>query len=408
MNRLITFIVCLLAFNAQAQWQEVYNTTAGRNVAIHFWNKNEGILCAVWSPYIAKTNDGGQNWDTVAVDFLDPTSANLIEMQFTDRNLGFICGGSGFSPYMNILMRTTDGGNSWDSLIVNYPGIWEFTGMDFRVFDNKLLGIVHTYNDVYKVEDSGRTLVHIPQPPGVSGWINEAALVSANRLVVSTGNEIYKTDDWGANWIRVYSDTVYFGKMSFHNTNGISITGEGQILRTANMGDTWVKERVEVDSALLYTVKYAPNGDAYILGSIGQRGYVYGYGNAGKYWSKVLVDPDFEYFADISMPTRDTGYIITNHEVLKTTTGGGLGLKIENMQEMNDGIKLYPNPAHNRLTIEMPVDKALQKVNLYDATGRLAYSYAGKLIDVSALAAGSYFITIETDKGIFRKKLLIQ
>lgn len=412
MNKLsIIMLLCLLGgFGAQAQWQNIRYTPSGRHVDIHFWDKDAGIVCGVGFPYIVKTYDGGQHWDTVRVDFLDNTTANLTEMQFVDRNLGFICGGSGFSPYMNILMRTKDGGNSWDSLIVNYPGAWEFSGIDIHAYDTELVGVVHGYNNLYKIADSGRRLEQLPLPAPNIGVITEAKIVKGNTLLLCTGTEIYKTHDWGNTWAQVYSDTVFFGKMAFHETKGICIGEEGWILRTNNLGDWWEKEKIASDSAMFYTLTYAPNGDAFILGSIAREGYVYGFGNEGRYWSQVLVSPNFEYFADISMPTADTGYIVTNHEVIKTTSGGGLALAVENASPGSDVIQLYPNPANTLLNIRAPKDHTMLGVAVYDMAGKLMRQneVAVSSLDVSGLPMGSYLIKIQTDKGDYSKRIIVQ
>ena len=85
----------------------------------------------------------------------------------------------------------------------------------------------------------------------------------------------------------------------------------------------------------------------------------------------------------------------------------------DSADEMSSLVTLYPNPAKNNVTVE-------RKDNLGEATLRM-FTEDGKLvremtilpdarqdISISNLSKGIYFITIENEKGIIRKKLMIE
>jgi len=93
--------------------------------------------------------------------------------------------------------------------------------------------------------------------------------------------------------------------------------------------------------------------------------------------------------------------IVTNEAV---TTFQTLGTKDFGV----DAVKVYPNPATNVVTVQ--ADAAIKTVSLYDIQGRLLYSAtvnnATAIIDISARAAGVYFIKTASDNGITTEKVI--
>nr|WP_036825024.1 T9SS type A sorting domain-containing protein [Polaribacter sp. Hel1_85] len=77
--------------------------------------------------------------------------------------------------------------------------------------------------------------------------------------------------------------------------------------------------------------------------------------------------------------------------------------------ELNNELLVYPNPATNQITI---TNLALQKIEIYDLTGRLVKSVSTInneetiRIDISSLHAASYLIKVITDKAVVTKKLI--
>lgn len=70
--------------------------------------------------------------------------------------------------------------------------------------------------------------------------------------------------------------------------------------------------------------------------------------------------------------------------------------------------KLYPNPATNQFTIDLPRSQDLQKVTVYNHLGQLIQSSQKTIINTSNLASGLYYVEIATDQGKAIKKLIIK
>lgn len=65
-----------------------------------------------------------------------------------------------------------------------------------------------------------------------------------------------------------------------------------------------------------------------------------------------------------------------------------------------DGIKLYPNPVNNRISLDFPKGISLQKCIIYNALGqKINETTSATSWDVSAYSEGVYFMTIFTNEG---------
>lgn len=73
-------------------------------------------------------------------------------------------------------------------------------------------------------------------------------------------------------------------------------------------------------------------------------------------------------------------------------------------------LKLFPNPATEKVSIELPPNAgALSSVVISDIAGNVALrATEEREIDVSTLSPGIYFVLVETDKFVFRQKLVKQ
>ncbi len=71
-------------------------------------------------------------------------------------------------------------------------------------------------------------------------------------------------------------------------------------------------------------------------------------------------------------------------------------------------LKIFPNPAADKITVELPPNSGkLSSVVISDIAGNVALrATEAKEIDVSILSPGIYFVFAETDKFVFRQKLV--
>ena len=70
-------------------------------------------------------------------------------------------------------------------------------------------------------------------------------------------------------------------------------------------------------------------------------------------------------------------------------------------------LDVYPNPAQDFIRVETMCTSSLQRIDIYDITGKLIVSSTDTEINVSKLKSGMYFVNILTDKGVVTKKVTI-
>ncbi|GAA3624851.1 T9SS type A sorting domain-containing protein [Flavivirga jejuensis] len=73
-----------------------------------------------------------------------------------------------------------------------------------------------------------------------------------------------------------------------------------------------------------------------------------------------------------------------------------------------DYFTLYPNPAKDKVYINLSSEQELHQVSIYNMTGAYLYSESALEIDTSHLSNGMYLLQLETKTGnISIKKVLI-
>ncbi len=72
-------------------------------------------------------------------------------------------------------------------------------------------------------------------------------------------------------------------------------------------------------------------------------------------------------------------------------------------------LKLYPNPAQNTLSVVTPDQQPLNRIEVYELSGRLVLTLAkpSKSFDISELPSGIYEVKGSTASGIFAEKLVV-
>lgn len=124
-------------------------------------------------------------------------------------------------------------------------------------------------------------------------------------------------------------------------------------------------------------------------------GYLDGPATVAKFYQPCGVFADYEdnlYVADQS-----------NHRVRKITQGR-LSVNNNSLEDLS----IYPNPASQKLTIQLPNTIVIEKATIYNTLGQLIKTENKKEINVSDLSKGSYFIKIDTDKGSTTKIFIVQ
>lgn len=78
-------------------------------------------------------------------------------------------------------------------------------------------------------------------------------------------------------------------------------------------------------------------------------------------------------------------------------------------QNLSEMVSIYPNPATSVLNIKLPSNVEVQTSSLVDVLGRsTGVVYGNGEMNVSALAAGVYFLNLETNLGTYTQRIVKQ
>lgn len=74
--------------------------------------------------------------------------------------------------------------------------------------------------------------------------------------------------------------------------------------------------------------------------------------------------------------------------------------------DIEKGIEVYPNPASNNISIKMPFETQFKKVIFYNNLGQKVLESTTDETNISQLSIGLYTIQIESNEGVFHKKIV--
>jgi photosystem II stability/assembly factor-like uncharacterized protein len=404
---LTTTLPCLLP----AQWNMVYNH-GDQEYAMEVVSKDTVFVGSAWSGRIHQTTNGGQGWSFYQTIF---TSSWFNDMHFPTKSVGYACGGTAFGIHKNFIAKTTNGGQTWDSLTSN-----SFTGYSFMNihFANATTGFVSGEAGLLlKTTDGGTTFTSVNLPNG--GTVTEIDFPSvslgffATQKFLTSSSYVYsivRTTDLGNTWNTVYTDTMTgvtginhrtVNRIQFlNNIAGYACGGNGLFLKTTNGGVSWTVTFISPFTDLT-GLHFTTQGKGYINNA----GGIYKTTNDGASWAVQNVSP-VSTIGQIAFANDTVGYAVGSNGVFRTFNGGQPA-GVANLQAAND--LFYPNPATQQIHIVTGYG-GLKGITIYDLDGRSIKEItdAPESVDISDLTKGVYFVCIKTEGGSAVKKLIVE
>lgn len=310
---LMLIFFCSISHSNYAQWYQQYYEPVGYFLDIDFTSVNNGWITGLWK--MMRTTDGGNNWITL-ID--RPQSSTMIQaISFVNDSTGWYVEQNGDESHCTIY-KTTNGGNVWVQQYVSpqLTLIWDLE------FINQTIGSC-IGNDVYnskcwKTTDSGNTWNIIPvgsSPPGLTTLF---FLDTLNGW--AAGNWLYKTTNGGMSW-NVLPGPFFdeFDDIQFTTLDIGWYSGYFGINKTTDGGSTWIQQ--------------ATGGDGWHPSSLffidSDTGYFCPYNavlkttSGGSSWDIQLQDNSL-YLSDVTFINPNDGWIsgYTPGRIFHTTNGG--------------------------------------------------------------------------------------
>ncbi len=175
--------------------------------------------------YFIKSTDLGQTW---TVTDLSNYATGMIDVEFINKDTGFISGYHKYDSLGGVILYTTDGGLSWqEKYRTNLPGqsIWKLQNLDNKNWYGSIQTIPNQHVSFIKSVDSGATWTyHIVDT--ISHFFQVIGFV--NKMKGWTGGKqfLYETLDGGQTWQKTSSCNTNFDRFQRINDSLAYMTGK--------------------------------------------------------------------------------------------------------------------------------------------------------------------------------------
>ncbi|MCD4773248.1 MAG: T9SS type A sorting domain-containing protein [Bacteroidales bacterium] len=371
-------------------WEIQSSEETGRFMSIHFGNINSGWAVA---SHLIHTQDGGSTWDNIytfpgdAIAFTSVyglgddscwvtafggiyfTANTGLTWEKQDsssiRSLSFIDNTTGWAVGSQVILKTTNAGNTWEPL----PGIAGFNP-EKVCFVTPLIGyMVASYSltnqRVFKTQDGGLTWeivlaangynldisfqnadtgyafqagyrVYMTTNGGMDwdvvftpGYMNSSygrsIFADFDKVWLTVGNynpsNVYFGDNLGDTWIHQFPDGPTHQDLlatEFVNENtGWAVGNNGAVIKTIDGGISWISQNAGINQNLT-DIQFLDENMGWV---VGDTGIILFTQNGGTDWISQNV-PVSENFIDVSFVNENTGWVISNNSLLQTSNGG--------------------------------------------------------------------------------------
>jgi photosystem II stability/assembly factor-like uncharacterized protein len=404
---LINLLVFITIITVNAQWSEVNSNTKRDITDIHFVDSENGFMSCTYGT-VLKTTNGGLNWQVIDTGI--PVS--FMSIFGIDKDTVYT---SNISLY-----KSTNSCTSW----IDYGGLGSWGAAVFDInFTSPKTGFIIKSGKLYRTNDYGLNWNKVYDnvysngkiifPSRDTGYVVGGGEVMCDPVAcdppINFGS-IIKTTNGGENWnkLNFFNDTLNIIAASFLDNNfGYCFSSNNTIQKTEDGGLTWTTYTTGITGYIM--------GGLFINKSTGfiisLNGEIYITTNGGLSWNK-------EYTAS------DQLYVI-GHSNEVVVAGGNNGLICRrSLTDINGNVKkeyfnttdvlIYPNPTSRYITIQNENNQVVQYLlTLKNTQGQEVLSEKIMLnnmynLDLNTIKGDIYILTLSNDKEQIVRKIIIR
>jgi len=418
MRKIITLLLILMALPIYSQWVE-QNSGVDKPLNDVYCVTQDLVFVVGNNGIILKTTDGGTNW----IQKNSGTNRDLMKVQFINSNVGFALGAQ-------TLLKTIDGGESWNSIDIGettnfYPNALSCVSENVFFISSGLL--------FKKTINGGVTFETVEVPVGQN--IENIQFLTEQIGYKKSPDKLYKTNDGGNNWTVVLNN-YNNGPFFFLNQNIGFVNSSGALYKTIDGGlnfslleyqDESMLQGIDIFS-LNENVVWEVDGLFLLCGCppeycITKKNQLESPENqvihncdlvAG--WGSMLSAIHFAndtngYAVGYFSYTGDMGPPLSIGTIFKNSTGNMLGT---NKSDKKNEVTIYPNPASDNIIVSFSENsKKTFSVEITNCLGEIIFSkfYHSEntaVINVESFSKGIYFLTITSQEKRNTKKVVFK
>lgn len=244
--------------------------------------------------------------------------------------------GSGGSTGMNFIIRTSDGGTTWDSINPNINGNYQLGELFFNDVMNGFAGGSknNTQQGLLKTTDNGTTWTEITPDPSSTEPITAIYFLNANYGLVTSSTHLYSTMNGGTSWttqaLSFYPSDIHFSTMYDGYASGTDNTSNAIILETHDGGITWTNLLSQHDPNLFVSdfIKEDILPNNVIVTSMQNTNRLYKSSDGGATWTTITVDSVYSIH-DFQFTTDLIGHVLSDYGQIYVTEDGGATWNLE-------------------------------------------------------------------------------
>ncbi len=439
---LLSISLIIIGFTSKAQWvaQGTGFTTTSRGIeqiqiidANNVWaTAYDGATTTNIVQEFTKTTDGGTTWTPGTINVGD-TTLSLSNITAVDASTAWV-GAYNSASGGGSIWKTTDAGATWNQQNIGsfsgtaswLDGIYFFDANTGVAFGDPITG--STTFEVYRTTDGGNTWNTVSTPAittGDFGYSGSFVGIGSNMWFTTAKGKIYRTTNKGATWTKLNSPIADFGagdtttssgKIFFSDSNngiiiGSTISGTGstatvsgrKLYKTTNGGTSW-SAGVTYTQPYNYNLCYVPGTTQLVAtGSTTS-------GTTSTFYSGTSLDNGTTWTQIDTGVQRST---IAFFDVNTGWAGGFSGsdpLAVQGIYKFSGslatpsftstGFVIYPNPSKSIVTIASPQTVNGYKLKVTDLSGKIVssdeFSGVENTVDISNFANGLYFFEINS------------
>ncbi len=230
---------------------------------------------------------------------------------------------------------------------------------------------------------------------------------SGNLWKVSTNSQVYKSENNGQDWtiVEEAGENIYDIKVSgqwIYATSNHEAGVAQKVYCSSDSGLSWTEIELPLNKRLM-RIAHCENR---IFITFWEEEIMTNYvsNDDGLNWTELPLETK-DNLLSFCFLSSSLGYAYGTHNSKGILYKYTIDTSVLTELSLDPKISLYPNPASNLLTIDMP--QQIERVDIFSSDGKKILSSKNKQIELDGLPNGTYFIYIRTLDNTYTKQFIV-